>query len=271
MAEPVANKKVLLVSILLGIAAVVLFYVHESYQQQQFTSGQVTVLAWKRSMKNAQEVALDDLNTAVVPRTMSKDLKLVEESSIQTVLKRLTCRNVDQGDFVRLSDVLAEAGNVPSNAISSGYRAVPLPVDPTAHTGELMHPGSFVDIVGMFVVGDQPAKSYTMLENVRVVNVGGRPPLAPEQIAPDDEARRKYDPGLRVYRTVTVEIKREMVEQFFDLLARVRGKLYLVVRKPTDAKRSALPTPNDQVHSNFNPALLPVLNQPLSESFGVER
>ena len=83
--------------------------------------------------------------------------------------------------------------------------------------------------------------------------IGGRS-RSPDE---DFQADERRPAATRAYRTVTVEVTRQVAEQLNDVIARVRGRTLLLVRNPedTDAKFS----------ERINPAILSVLSTPLPD------
>jgi Flp pilus assembly protein CpaB len=216
------------------------------------------VLKWRADRKEGQEVTADDIQVVDISREQAQKIVGVVKSTPEDralVIGGQLKRDVTRSDFVRFSDVLENRGDVPSQRIKmGGFRAFPLRVDPQRTVGDLLRVGDHIDIIGLVSVGGKPAKAYTLISNVRVLAVGGRSETPEER----SRVRGRTSQNLRVYRTLTIELKLTTCEQMAELLPRVRGKIWVVVRNPNEKA-------NPNVDGKINPQLLPVLEEPLPE------
>lgn len=254
MAETVVwNKKLLLISLLLGVVAVGLFYFYDSIQEKRIRGEIIEVLRWRQNMKAGDRI--DSRSVEVLPISAgSASLDgVAREGDLATVVVNGTLvKNVEKNHFVFYTEILGHRGGRPSQKIAKRSRAFPLSVDPKYSVGALLSQGDRVDVLGVLSIGGKPPKTYTLIENLKVLGIGGR------SKSPDEDFEADWKPtGVRVYRTVSVEVTPQVGEQLADLLARVRGRILLLVRNPedTDAK----------FNERINPAVLPVLNTPLPD------
>jgi len=254
MAETVVwNKKLLLISLLLGVVAVGLFYFYDSIQEKRIRGEIVEVLRWRQNMKAGDRI--DSRSVEVLPISAgSASLDgVARKGDLATVVVNGTLvKNVEKNHFVFYTEILGHRGGRPSQKIAKRSRAFPLSVDPKYSVGALLSQGDRVDVLGVLSIGGKPPKTYTLIENLKVLGIGGR------SKSPDEDFEADWKPtGVRVYRTVSVEVTPQVGEQLADLLARVRGRILLLVRNPedTDAK----------FNERINPAVLPVLNTPLPD------
>ena len=264
MSETVVwNKKLLLISLGLGVAAVILFYMYTSIQEAQAKESVVRVLKWKLNRKADDEVSKEDVASVTVALTTFRNLESVmkdNEENRSLVIGGHLSRSVKRADFIRFSDILENTPEAPSRRIKMqpddfGYRAFPLEVDPKRTIGDMLRVDGRIDIIGLVSVGGKPARAYTLIENLRVLGVGGR------SESPEDRLRRarrgRVADNLRVYRTLTVEVHKRTAERLAELLPRVRGKIWVVLRHPKEP-----PGTND---GKINRELLPVLEEPLPD------
>ena len=254
MAETVVwNKKLLLISLLLGVVAVGLFYFYDSIQEKRIRGEIIEVLRWRQNMKAGDRI--DSRSVEVLPISAgSASLDgVARKGDLATVVVNGTLvKNVEKNHFVFYTEILGHRGGRPSQKIAKRSRAVTLSVDPKYSVGALLSQGDRVDVLGVLSIGGKPPKTYTLIENLKVLGIGGR------SKSPDEDFEADWKPtGVRVYRTVSVEVTPQVGEQLADLLARVRGRILLLVRNPedTDAK----------FNERINPAVLPVLNTPLPD------
>jgi len=252
------NKKLLVVSLLLGVAAMVLFYVYDHLKQQQEQRRYVTVLAWKADRPAGAEVADTDIGPVRIPPNTYESLKgLLQDtgSNRGLVVGGHLSRNVRRDEYVLASHIVERAPEKPSDRINPGHRAFPLRVDPYRTYGGGMRIDDRVDLLGLVSVGGKPPQAYVLVSNLRVLGIGGR------SDNPEDDFTftrgSRANPGMRVYRTMAVEVPKETAGQLVELLPRVRGKIWVTVRNPNE--------PTSKNDGKINPALLPVLKEPLPE------
>ena len=259
--EVVWNKTLLVVSVLLGLLAAGLFYAYDWRMKKKLTGETVTVLRWKRSLHRGDLVALSDIEEVTLRKQIAGELKGVVTLKDRTLLEggnvRLA-RDVRKYDFVLLNDILGTTLDSPSRGIGEGMRAVTLRVDPNMTPGDMLRVNDRVDVVSLVSFPGRPLRAYVILKNVRVKGIGGRSANPEERVARGTAAGR-YRPSMRTYRSITVEVKSETVQQLAELLPRLRGKLIVALR----------PLPKDQLAAEeggeLNPELLPLLKQPLPD------
>jgi hypothetical protein len=86
-----------------------------------------------------------------------------------------------------------------------------------------------VDVLGLLSVPGRAARPCTILENVRVLEVGGRGENPDGRFGPGRRSGRSS--GGRSARRVTVEVKQRTAEQLVEVLDRIRGgKIWITVR-----------------------------------------
>ncbi len=268
MAENVVwNKKLLVVSLVVALAAVALFYVYDSLKQARLTGEMVEVLVWKRDLTPGEEIGRGDIGVTRIRREVLRDIQGVVTNAPEdrALVKEHTrvSRYVNKNDFVRFTDVRGGGRSAPSVKIRKGMRAVTVPVDPYTAPGQMLSVDDRVDLIGMVSLKGKPAKAYLLIENLRVLAVGGQPGEATQR-APGGGNVQRYRPSRTVYRSVTVETIPEVAVQLANLLPRIQGKTWILVRNPADTQM-LYPNPKTRDHGAINPEVLPVLKQPLPE------
>lgn len=256
MAETVVwNKKLLLISLLLGVAAVGLFYFYDSIQEKRIRGEIIEVLRWRQNMKAGDRI--DSRSVEVLPisaGSASLDGVATKDALNTLVVNGMLAKDVEKNHFVFYTEILGHRGGRPSQSITKGSRAFPLPVDPKYTVGALLSEGDRVDVLGVLSIGGKPPKTYTLIENLKILGIGGR------SKSPEEDFEADWKPtGLRVYRTVSVEVTPQVGEQLADLVVRVRGSIMLLVRNPGETPEGS------SSQQRINPAVLPALSTPLPD------
>lgn len=251
------SRKLLMVSLLVGVVAVALFYVYDSIRTRTLRGRPVRVLKWTRDLSPGDEITEADIT--------DMEVNVQEMEAVEDVIKYTqrhlvpegahVNRKVSKGEFVRYNQVVGMQRATPSKGISEGMRAVTLSVDPYHTPGDLLRYNDRVDVIGLVSLKGKPARAFTLIENLRVLAVGGRSQSPDEEFGPLRGGR--YDPGMRTYRSITVEVQPDVAVQLADLLPRLRGKLWLVVRNPTDTRA--------EFDNKLNPKVEPALADQLPD------
>ncbi len=237
MAETmVLNKKLLIVSLLLGALAVGMFYAYAHVQERRITGEVVQVLKWTRDMKRGEEIGRGDVTVVDIPGGSVSLEGVAIRSHLTLVVNNKVGARVEKNRFVFLSDVIGAGPRVPSDSIEMSKRGYTLEVDPGRAPGKMLRVNDRVDLLGGLIIGNKARRTYTLIENLRVLAVGGRPG------DPGDDMSSRSSGGSRTYRSITVEVEPEVAEQLTDLLRRVRddkgrlGRVLVVVRNRSDTK-----------------------------------
>lgn len=258
MAETVVwNKKLLVASLILAGFAVAMFYLYDLAQKKKLSGETVQVLQWKRSLAAGEEIGDEDVGPMVVSSS-AKDLKGVIRWKNKSIVLggRRVNRPVSRGDRVYYNDIVGASVRTPADDITPGMRGLTLRVDPNYTPGDMLRVGGRVDVMGMVRLKGKTAKTYTLVQNLRVLAIGGKA-KKPEE-AFESKRGRGYSAGMSVYRSVTVEVSPALAEQLADLMPRIIGKVWLTVRNPTDL-------PKRGSYTGINPKVESVLSQPLSK------
>ncbi len=264
MAETVVwNKKLLVASLILAGFAAAMFYLYDSAQKAKLRGDVVQILQWKRDLASGEEISEADI--AVINTNTSamnvKDILRKKNKPLVTGGKYVS-RPVRRGDPVYYKDILGGTTGTPADDISKGMRGFTLRVDPNYTPGDMLRVGGRVDVLGMVRLKGKPAKTFTLVQNLRVLAVGGKGQKPEESFG--RKRGRGYDPGMRVYRSVTVEVSPTLAEQLIDLMPRIMGKVCLTVRNPADApKPDDFRGPNPKCFKGINPKIVSILSQPL--------
>ncbi len=265
MAETVVwNKKLLIASLILAGFAVAIFLLYDSAQKKKLGGDVVQILQWRRDLAGGDEISEADIAVVNINSSAMNLKGILRKGSESVVIGGHVNRPVRRSNPVYYSDITGTLSGTPADSIAKGMRGFTLRVDPNYTPGDMIRVGGRVDVLGMVRLKGRSAKTYTLVQNLRVLAVGGRGPKPEESFG--RKRGRPYDPGMRVYRSVTVEVKPELAEQLVDLMPRILGKVWLTVRNPADApKEEDFRGPAPKCFKGINPKVESVLSQPLPE------
>ncbi len=232
MAEQVIwNKKLLIASLVLGVLAVGLFYIHDSYQEKRIRGKIVRVLKWRDDLKEGQKVTKDNVEVTEFSAGISSLEGVAREAHLDNLIDGGTLsRDVEQNRFVFVSEIYRTGAFRPSAGIKDRYRLFALKVDPDSTPGSLSV-GDRVDLHGVVRIGGKQ-KTEKLIEYLRVLEVNGR---AKNPEAANDDSRRPGGTGQTTIRRIGVEVTPQVALELNDLLDCVHGDIRVLVRKQTDA------------------------------------
>jgi pilus assembly protein CpaB len=245
----------LLVSLLLGVLAVILMFLYIKGRETSLLqlSAMKDVLVASRSIRPNTIIDESMLISKQVPSAYLQPSAL---SDARAVVGRVAAVAIPQGAQI-LQVYLEETGRKALAAdVPRSQRAVTLAVNEVTGTGGLIRPGNSVDIFGTFQFGrpvstgaqgqmqyaDQRTETRLLMQNVLVIAVGReqfgerpvprRAPAAgiteePAATAEDEQARRDRD-----VRNVTLIVGPRQAQEL--ILAQDIGTLTLTLRSPLD-------------------------------------
>ncbi len=136
--------------------------------------------------------------------------------------ERLVLTSIQANEPLLLSKLSGKDGRAAlSNKLSSGMRAVTIPVDDVSGVAGFITPGDRVDIV--LIRSGETMSADVILQNVKVVTV--------------DQAADERKTGAKIANAVTVEVSSENAKKL--ALAKATGKLTLTLRAAGDDKVTA--------------------------------
>ena len=266
MAETVVwNKKLLVASLALGLAAAILFYASESIEDARARKNVFRVLAWKANRQAGDEVSDKDLEVVTIPREsyvtgVARDS--IDDRSL-VVNKRLL-RDVQRGNWVRFSDVLRRSAASRTQQPRKGYVGFTLPVDPNQAPRELYR-GDKVALIGLVSVGGKPPDSYVLIDNVRVLG-------PPEDSTMSQTGQRGSGRGLeqpfRVQRSLMLEVDVDTAKDLVKLLVRLYdGKIRVVLRSSDELANPSTDAKIDVRLQKLLKEPLPISTEPMPEPY----
>lgn len=240
--EIVWNKPLLLVAVLLGVLAAVLFFAYDRTMQNKISGDLVNMLQWKAAFPAGHRVSPKDVETVALQREraeqMSKKGYLTEKDMVLLSGKNVVLsRNVDRTEYVMFTDVIGGSSEGRGLNPREGMRALPLRVDPNNAPGGLrVH--DRVDMLGLLEVPGKGSRSYTILKNVRVLGVGSR--TEEDENVGSGASNRA---AMRSYRNVTVEVTPKTAQQLVAVMDRIRGgKVWIAIRPLVDEPAGSTPS-----------------------------
>jgi pilus assembly protein CpaB len=250
------SKAALLLSLVLGVVAVVLLF--------SWASGLRRQLLEESNMVGILVAAVDIPPNTIIDERLVQRIEVPSKyaqpkviADFNLVRGRVAAAPIPAGAQI-LDTYLEEEGRMAlAYDVPRGRRAVTIGVDPVTGVGGNVRPGNFVDMFGTFEFGrptgyqggqlmyaDEKTEVRLMMQNIQVVAIerdirrGGAPPrrytteeeMAEAQTVAADEARAARE---RPVTNVTLLVSPEQVQQV--VLAQELGRLTLALRSNLDA------------------------------------
>jgi len=217
------GKSVLITAVILAVIAVVIVNVYIRSMESRQARGRIKVVVAKRRLERGRILTNDDVRTeeigAVAPNVADR---LVKANQLASVVegKRPLIRAVEKNARLLWSHFTPDASEPAFDLVPTGYRGLPLPVDPKTSPGQLLRPGIYVDVLATVPANQaagRSAQTVTLIERVLVLAVGGR-------TLHDAPSRRP------TYSTVTLQVKHDQAEKLVTINSYLRHGVTLLLR-----------------------------------------
>jgi hypothetical protein len=253
--QPQGSAKLVIVSLVIALAAVVLTDLYIERVKRQVQEESIPVFRLTHSVKEGDYLRdTKDWETVDVPKRFRESL---EKVGVVVSLQKLENRKGQGHKFVRfapagtlITDTLFEraSGEEDLTKIKEGSVLVSLPIEGSNQPGNL-RAGMDVDIAGPFLTGGQIPEVLTVMERVQVFALGQH------TIASDDDTKSARRIGN--YRSITIMVKPQIARQLTMIQKMASGDFVLLVRKPDDNTVPAIDK------GTINPRVIELLNSRL--------
>lgn len=228
----IQNKGMLIVAVVLGLLVVLIYNWQIQRVRAESRGEMVKLLRFVRDKKPGDEIdAAKDLIVQEVSKKLAAglgDVAIVERGETPKKYDRFPVnQRVLKGRFLLNSYLTYEASRSPSVRISDDDHiamAVPLREAP----GDILRPGDRVNLVALVSLDGQPAKPERIIEDVKVLAVGGKS-LRETPFSDSSYAREQ---GITTYRTITIEVSPEASLQLETILTSTSGGVRVEVLSP---------------------------------------
>jgi pilus assembly protein CpaB len=228
------SKRILTISLIAAIAAVIAVNVYVARIRGEYTSTPVVVLQATHNVPEGQAVSSKDYRRVALPKKLFADVVsyAVTEADLPVLAQTPLRRGLKTGDIISYSHLSRTVQEALRDTIPAGKRAVSIGVNEEGSVSNFVQPGDLVDIVATLISKDQ-AVTKPILTGIRVLAVGGE---YTENASPT--------PGQRSYKTVTLEVTMEQAERLIFSRDQLRAQMTLLLRNPKDQDAAATPVVN---------------------------
>lgn len=219
------NKRILTISLIAAIFAVVLVNLYVASIRGEYTSDPVVVLQAAHDVPEGQPVSSSDYREVALPKKLfsavtsyavtKQDLPILASTPLRRALKT--------GDIISYSHLSRTVQEALRDTIPPGMRAVSISVSEEASVSNFVQPGDLVDIIATLVSKEQ-AITRPVLTGIRVLAVGGE---YSESLSQGSSQRGRYG-------TVTLAVSMEQAEKLIFARDQMRATMTLLLRNPKD-------------------------------------
>lgn len=213
-APVVENWRLLIVAVVLGLIVAVVYNVHVNQIRTGVRGEMITLLQAKKDLRPGEQIKAEYIEKVLVPKAVAANLGNVMDGDSYTFALGKTVNSAVQKDnFLTYAHVTQDsASRRPSINITPGMQAFPVPVDPRLAPGEILRIGDYVNIMGIFSIEARGSSYYSVIEGVRVVEVGGH-------VAKDINARGASDEGWSSFRSISIEVSPKVAHELANVLS----------------------------------------------------
>ena len=228
----IVNKKLLVVALVLAAVVVVAFNFHVARVRREARGDTVRLLRLRSDMQAGERIDEDDLEVVEIDRSVAEGYgDVLTADRIGYATTSTLNQSVRKGRWLQLGHTITREEDSPSARIVRGLVTHTFGVDSQRAPGELLRIGDRVNVLGMLSLGGRPLQAYRIIENLKVVEIGGRSYQEPSA------SRRRGDSsseGMRQFQKITVEVPPDVSIQLANVLTHVQGDVWIEVRNPTD-------------------------------------
>lgn len=193
------------------------------------------VLIFSRALPQGHVLTPNDLKTSLLPQKYLP-LGVLFPSDQEKILGTPILRSV--GENEALVWTLLEEGaplSGPSSQITPGYRSIAVDVNATSSVGYRLKAGDHVDmIVQSTLPGEETPSAFTLLQNIKVLDVG----------TPPENASHDAEGSGGPYSTLTLMVLPKEVPLIYFALK--QGEASFALRHPDDYSTQQVPSINHQ-------------------------
>jgi Flp pilus assembly protein CpaB len=206
MAEPVQgiqNKWLLIIAGVLALVVVLLYNAHIQAIKSEQQGQTVAVVQMAKDLPAGERITALHIKKAVIPKDGAEAYGKIWRWADRDVLTvdggQPLRRNLHKGEYL-LYDYVEDAGGVrASRKLGDGMVGITIEFDRDQSLGDMLSPGDTVNLKAVFATPGGVYKTYRMLSDVRVMNVGGVG--ASDETGGSSRARRS-----RNYKRMTIEV-----------------------------------------------------------------
>lgn len=229
----VQNIWLLLIALGLGLIVVVIYNVHIYRVRQEGRGKTIQLLRVTRDIEPGDTISREDVEVRAVPKQFEGSLgNVVGEENLDFAVGSTVNQAMEKQQWLQWGHITRSDTVKPANAIGRGNVAVTVPLDTTRNPGNLLRQNDRVNILGLIGTDGTAGKTYRIIEGVRVLAIGG---VALNQDDPKKKAT-KTTAGVRMYRSITVEVSPEVSIQLNNILTHVVGSCWLELRSSKEGK-----------------------------------
>ena len=203
-----ANKKIIIIALLLSLITAVLIYVFLSGPKTEVpTVEYATVYVAAKTMPARYKITAADIKQVKIAKELLNSSAL---SDIEEITGKLTMERIIAGEQIISERLADEEGVLLSYGLPKGSRAISVNVTEQINIAGLVRPGDFVDVIASFEKEEEdngqtvtvyPKVTRTVLQNVKVLALGQDMTLSVDKLS-------------ELPVTVTLAIKEEDAEKF---------------------------------------------------------
>jgi len=245
--QSVQNKGLLLIALILGLVVAVVYNLHIAQVKKEQSGKMVRLLRYRRDMKAGDVIKADDVASQEVSIYNARAFgNIVTEGKKDTVIGETLNQSVRAKQWVAMEHTIMGLSHTADQAVTPGKVSVPIEIDARMSPGIMLSASGRVNLVGRFALGNGPEQTYMIMENVRVLSVGGGAPDTGGIMSNPERAAKTY-------RTIQIEIDPHEHLRLLNVLAHIRGPVSVQVLNRMDAPPGTGGVVDDSLKSLADP------------------
>lgn len=222
MAQPVQgiqNKWLLIIAVVLALVVVVLYNAHIRAIRSEQEGRTLAVVQMAKDLPAGEKITAKHITRAEIPRDSADAYKKVWKWKDREILTgyggKVIHRTLNKGEYLLYDYVDDVGGSRASRKLADGMVGIGIEFDRDQSLGDLLAPGDTVNLKGVFPTPGGIQKTYRIVSDVRVMNVGGVG-------ATEDASRARR---ARNYQRITIEVTPDVSLKLSNLLTHMIGEV----------------------------------------------
>ncbi|MBN1554276.1 MAG: hypothetical protein JXA11_05990 [Phycisphaerae bacterium] len=226
--QGIQNKWLLIIAVVLGLVVVFLYNAHIHAIRSELEGKTVAVVQLAKDLPAGERITARHIKKAVIPKDNAEAYGKIVPWKHRDYLTAHGGKPIHRAlrkDQYLLYDYIDDAGgDRASQKLGDGMVAIPVEFDRNQSLGDMLAPGDTVNLKGVFASPGGTYRTYRILSDVRVMNIGGVG-------AADDAGRTNSRIRTRNYRQITIEVTPDVSLKLSNLKTHMIGDFQLEINQ----------------------------------------
>lgn len=222
--QGIQNKWLLIIAVVLALVVVLLYNAHIHAIRSELEGKTVAVVQMAKDLPAGERITARHIKKAVIPKDSAEAYGKIMPWKYRDMLTehggKVVYRTLRKDQYLLYDYIDDASGSRASQKLGDGMVAIPIEFDRDQSLGDMLAPGDTVNLKGVFPTTGGTHKTYRILSDVRVMNVGGGGAM-------EGSGRSRRSPRTKNYRRITIEVRPEVSLKLSNVLTHMIGDVQI--------------------------------------------